>query len=90
MKTHTEENIKYCNTCGKRFKRVDHFNKHVSNCDTSNLNSDSDSAFDSSAQEVPASVSNENLPSFVDVTKLPLMLNLILIQYLQLLLVMNL
>ena len=27
MKTHSEDNIKYCNTCGKRFKRSDHFKK---------------------------------------------------------------
>ena len=64
MKPHSEDNIKYHNTCDKQFKRSDHFKKHVGNCISENIEI-------SESLDIHKEVLLEDFPSFVASSAFP-------------------
>ena len=60
---HSEKLVKYCNVCGKRFKRTDFYRNHISKCIDRNVEDFSD-LFENSTPDLEL---DSEFPSFVTI-----------------------
>ena len=61
LNSHLGENDKYCNTCGKKFKRIDHYTKHVLICKEKPQKNMSFDELPEKSLEIPSFIDTEHL-----------------------------